>query len=133
VIRVTRELAHEPEGFFEIESRYMLPLGTGFSLPTEKKGSTAPVNSPFYKAVLPTSEKSVASSIQPNSIWWHTICIDGTTGTCLPRLNLRNITDHSHADGLASTTNNSPCTWLAIVSVRSKGSPRQKTPTQFRS
>jgi hypothetical protein len=25
VIRVTRELAHEPEGFFEFESRYMLP------------------------------------------------------------------------------------------------------------
>jgi hypothetical protein len=45
----------------------------------------------------------------------------------------RNIIDRSHVDGPASTTNNSLCAWLAIVSARSKGSPRQKTPTQSRS
>jgi hypothetical protein len=38
----------------------MFPLRTGFSFPTEKKGSTAPVNSTFYKAVLPTSGKLLA-------------------------------------------------------------------------
>ena len=46
---------------------------------------------------------------------------------------LRKITDRSHVDGPASTTNNSLCAWLAIVSARSRGSPRQKTPTQSRS
>jgi hypothetical protein len=46
---------------------------------------------------------------------------------------LQKITDRSHVDGPASTTNNSLCAWLAIVSARSKGSPRQKTPTQSRS
>src|ERR1700760_5006898 len=31
--------------------------------------------------------------------------------------------------GPASTMKNNLCTWLAIVSARSRGSPRQKTPT----
>jgi hypothetical protein len=46
---------------------------------------------------------------------------------------LRKITDRSHVDGPASTTNNSLCAWLAIVSARSKGSHRQKAPRQSRS
>src|SRR5271165_1696879 len=36
-------------------------------------------------------------------------------------------------DGPASTNDNSLCASLAIVSALSKGSPRQKTPTQSRS
>jgi hypothetical protein len=46
---------------------------------------------------------------------------------------LRKITDRSRVDGPASTTNNSLCAWLAIVSAPSKWSPRQKAATQSRS
>jgi hypothetical protein len=46
---------------------------------------------------------------------------------------LRKITDRSRVDGPASTTNNSLCACLANVSAPSKGSPRQKAPTQSRS
>jgi hypothetical protein len=46
---------------------------------------------------------------------------------------LRRTIDRSHVDKPASTTNNSLCAWLAIVSAQSKRSPQQNTPTQFRS
>jgi hypothetical protein len=46
---------------------------------------------------------------------------------------LRQLTDRSHVDGPASTTHNSLSAWLAIVSARSKRSPRQETPTQSHS
>jgi hypothetical protein len=46
---------------------------------------------------------------------------------------LRQLTDRPHVDGPASTTHNSLSAWLAIVSARSKRSPRQETPTQSNS
>jgi hypothetical protein len=100
--------------------------GRVFLFLLRRRAARHPSTRRFAKLFYPPREQSLASFNTTEPICSHTICFDRTTGTCLPRLHLPNITDHSHVDGPASTTNNSPCAWRAIVSARSKGSPRQK-------
>jgi hypothetical protein len=99
-------------GSFQLLNPYVLPLcvfliGIGFAFhapawfcdcsgPGHRRWAAPhPSIRRFAKLFYPPREQSLASFNTTEPICSHTICSDRTTGTCLPRLNLPNITDHS--------------------------------------
>ena len=107
--------------------------GRAFLFLLRRRAPRRPSTRRFAKLFYPPREQSVASlyTTDLDMVAYH---IFRSNDRHMPTATqLQNITDHSHADGPASTTNNSHCAWPAIVSARSKGSPRQKAPTQSRS